>query len=75
VSHTLALLPVSLLPFLLHLTGRVYMAGALVLSLAYLAFAVLFARQITATRARQLFLASILYLPLLLALLVLDKVK
>jgi heme O synthase-like polyprenyltransferase len=35
----------------------------------------LFTRQVTVTCARQLFFASILYLPLLLVLLVLDKVK
>jgi len=82
VSHTLGLLPVSLLPFVFHLTGRVYLAGALALGLAFLWFAIRFARQLpsretelTALRARQLFFASILYLPLLLTVMVLDKVK
>jgi protoheme IX farnesyltransferase len=75
VSHTLALLPASLLPFLFHLAGPVYLTGALVLGAAFLGSAILFARQLTAARARQLFFVSILYLPLLLAVLVLDKVK
>jgi protoheme IX farnesyltransferase len=75
VSHTLALMPVSLLPFLFHLAGPVYLAGAVVLSGSYLLFAILFARQLTLARARQLFFASIVYLPLLLTVLVLDKVK
>jgi protoheme IX farnesyltransferase len=90
VSHTLGLLPVSLCPFLFHLTGRIYLIGALVLGLAFLWFAIRFARQLqfarvsggapeagltAALRARQLFFASILYLPLLLAVMVLDKVK
>jgi len=82
VSHTLGLLPVSLFPFVFHLTGKVYLVGALALGLAFLWFAIRFARQLpsretelAALRARQLFFASILYLPLLLTVMVLDKVK
>lgn len=75
VSHTLGLLPVSLCPFLFHVTGPVYLAGALALGLVFLWFAVQFARQLTIPRARQLFFVSILYLPLLLGMMVLDKVK
>ena len=75
VSHTLGLLPISLCPFLLKLAGVVYLAGALVLGLAFLWQAVQFSRELTAQRARQLFYASIIYLPLLLGLMVLDKIK
>ncbi len=75
VSHTLGLLPVSLSPFLFHLAGPVYLCGALVLGLAYFWFALRFSRQLTLPRARGLFFASILYLPLLLGLMVLDKIK
>ena len=75
VSHTLGLLPVSLCPFLFHMTGAVYLVGALVLGLVFLWFAIQFARQLTLARARQLFFVSILYLPLLLTVMVLDKVK
>ncbi len=75
VSHTLGLLPVSLCPFVFRLAGPVYLAGALVLGLAFLWFAMQFSRYLTVPRARQLFFASILYLPLLLGLLVLDKIR
>jgi len=75
VSHTLGLLPISLCPFIFHMTGPWYLAGALVLGLIFLVFAVQFARQLTVARARQLFFVSILYLPLLLTMMVLDKVK
>ncbi len=75
VSHTLGLLPISLCPFLLKLAGVVYLAGALVLGLAFFWQAVQFSRELSAQRARQLFYASILYLPLLLGLMVLDKIK
>jgi protoheme IX farnesyltransferase len=75
VSHTLGLLPISLCPFLFKLTGPIYLAGALLLGLTFLWFAVQFARHLSVARARQLFLVSILYLPLLLTVMVLDKVK
>src|SRR5256885_1092896 len=65
----------SLCPFVFHLAGPIYLAGAVVLSAGYLWCAIQFARQLTLAQARQLFFASILYLPLLLRLLVLDKGK
>lgn len=75
VSHTLGLLPISLCPFLFHLVGPVYLAGAILLGAGYLWCALRFAREMSVARARQLFFASIIYLPLLLAVMVLDKVK
>jgi protoheme IX farnesyltransferase len=75
VSHTLGLLPISLFPFLFRLEGIFYLAGALVLSLAFLWQAVRFSRERSVPRARQLFYASILYLPLLLFLMAIDKIK
>lgn len=75
VLHTLGLLPISLCPFLLRLTGPVYFSGALVLGLIFIWLAIQFARSLTLSRARQLFYFSILYLPLLLTVMVLDKLK
>ena len=75
VSHTMGLLVVSLLPVVFRMAGMVYLIGALALGLAFLAFAFRFSRQLTLPRARQLFLVSIIYLPLLLGLMVLDKIK
>ncbi len=75
VSHTLGLLPISLCPFLFGMTGPIYLVGALVLGFAFLWFAIQFARHLTVPRARQLFYVSILYLPLLLSVMVLDKLK
>jgi len=75
VSHTLGLLPVSLGPVLFHLAGPVYLCGALILGLAFLWFAAQFSRDLGIARARQLFFASILYLPLLLGVMVFDKIK
>jgi heme o synthase len=72
-SHTLGLLPVSLCPFLFKLVGPVYLVGAVVLGAVFIVCAFQFARELTIRRARILFYASILYLPLLLILMVLDK--
>ena len=73
LSGTLALLAVSLLPTLIGLAGGIYFAGALVLGAG---FVVLGAQQALApslSRARRVLLASLLYLPVLLALLAFDK--
>jgi len=69
----LLLLPVSLGPWWAKLTGPLYLAAAVGLGLAYIAAAVQFARSRSDRAARGLFLASILYLPVLLVFLVLDK--
>ena len=75
LSNTLALLAVSLFPFVFKMAGPAYLAGAIILGAGFLGCAVRFSRQLTVPRARQLFFASIIYLPLLLALMVWDKVK
>lgn len=73
ISHTLGLLPISLCPFLFKLSGQLYFFGALILGLGFLYFAIRFARELSVANARKLFLASIIYLPLLLGLMVFDK--
>jgi protoheme IX farnesyltransferase len=75
VSHTLGLLLVSFCPALFGLAGVVYFFGAGLLGAIFLWFAIRFARELTETQARKLFLVSIVYLPLLMGLLALDKVK
>jgi len=75
VSYTVALLIASLCPFVFKMAGTAYLGGAIILGVGFLFCAIQFSRQLTLARARQLFLASIIYLPLLLALMVWDKVK
>jgi protoheme IX farnesyltransferase len=72
VGFTLALIPFSLLPFFMEMSGPVYLVGALVLGVLFLMMASGFARKLTVASARRLFLFSIIYLPSLLALMVLD---
>src|SRR5450432_3799400 len=55
VSNTLALLVVSLCPFIFKMAGTTYLAGAIVLGAGFFWCAVHFSRQLTLTRARQLF--------------------
>lgn len=74
ISHTLGLLVISLFPFLYRMVGPWYLIGALVLGLIFLGFAIRFAVRLDRTSARMLFFASIIYLPLLFALLVLNKI-
>jgi protoheme IX farnesyltransferase len=73
LSHTLGLLPVSLSPILFGLAGPAYLVGALALGAGFVWCAWQFSRHIGQTWARRLFYASIIYLPLLLALMVFDK--
>jgi len=75
IGNTIALLIASLCPFMFGLNGKVYLAAALILGIGYLICAVRFSQQLTAPRARQLFLASIIYLPLLIAALVGNKLN
>ena len=71
--YATALLPVSLLPTLLGVTGGLYFFGALALGLVYAGASVALTRAVTAPRAWRVFLVSIVYLPALLTLMVLDK--
>ncbi len=71
--YTSALLVVSLLTTVLGLTGAIYLVGALSLGLAFLALGVGLALNRTGLRARRLFFGSIVYLPVLLVLMVMDK--
>jgi len=72
VFYTLLLVPVSILPAILHMTGKVYLIGALVLSLAFLYVGISSSRVLSKSSARRLLKASVVYLPLLLALMMLD---
>src|SRR5256885_16002187 len=68
-----ALLSVSLLPAALGWTGRIYLAGGLLLGIAFAAVGVVHAFAPSSRAARRVLLASLLYLPLLLGLLAFDR--
>lgn len=73
MTYCLALIPVSLGPALLGHAGFFYLAGALLLGLGFLASCVGFWRAHSIHQARRVLRASLLYLPLLLLLLLLDS--
>jgi protoheme IX farnesyltransferase len=72
--YSIVLLPVSVAPALVNLAGAAYVAAALVLGSALVALSVRFARERSTVAARRLFLASIVYLPLLWGALVVDRI-
>jgi protoheme IX farnesyltransferase len=73
VLYGLALIPVSLAPSVLGMSGRIYLAGALVLGLWFLYSGVRVAVDRTALRARHVLVASVLYLPLIYGLMLIDR--
>jgi protoheme IX farnesyltransferase len=73
VLTSLSLVPLALAATLAGLTGWVYSAGSMVLGLWILGFGARLYTQRTEASARRLFLASIVYLPILLCLMVADR--
>ncbi len=73
VIYTIMLIPVSLLPTALGLSGRIYLYGAAALGILFLYSSVRAAFSQSRQQARRLLLASVLYLPLLFILMVLDR--
>ncbi len=71
--YSAALLPVTLAAGLFAGAGPVFLWGGLAAGLAFLAGAALFARRREIAWARRLFLASVLYLPAVLGLMVFDR--
>jgi len=72
-AYILALILVTLLPTAAGLAGFLYLAGAVLSGICFLVCGVLFARLRDFVSARRLFVVSVFYLPLLMALLVIDK--
>ena len=69
-----ALIPISLIPSLVGFSGALYLCGALILGLAYLHFSVSVAKVKSTLQARRLLQASVVYLPLVYVLLLVDKI-
>ena len=69
-----ALIPVSVLPTVFGLTGMTYLVGAILLGFVYLGYGFAVALFRSNTHAHRLLRISILYLPAVLVLMMLDKV-
>jgi protoheme IX farnesyltransferase len=72
VYHSSSLLVVSILPTVMGISGWIYAVGAVVLGIAMLSASLRSARDMTPRNARAVFFGSLLYQPLLLALLLID---
>lgn len=80
--YATTLIPISLIPALLKMSGKIYLAGALALGLSFLWFVIRLARTKLPTTshesrrvARQLLQSSIVYLPALFAIMMIDAVR
>jgi protoheme IX farnesyltransferase len=74
VLFSVVLVPINLAPYFLQMSGPAYATGAAAGSIGLLWLAVSFALKRTDERARLLFLGSIIYLPLLWGMMILDRV-
>jgi len=73
VACSLLLIPISLVPRFLGMTGSIYVAAATAAGLVLLYFGIRLGRERTLVGARHVLLASVLYLPVLLCIMVLDR--
>jgi len=73
VLYGIALIPVSLVPAMLGMSGRLYLIGALLLGLWFLYSGVRVALERSLVRARGVLITSVLYLPLIYGLMLLDR--
>lgn len=71
--YATALVPVSILPSALGLAGPWYAASALALGIAFIAFGIRFAMKRTKPNARLLFLVSLIYLPAVWIVMMMDR--
>lgn len=79
--YAILMIPVSLAPYYFHVAGKVYLISAILLGLAYLFYTIRFTRITRATAAesrqyaRTLLKVSVIYLPLLLTVLMLNATR
>jgi protoheme IX farnesyltransferase len=73
ILYGVALIPVSLAPALLGMSGKFYLLGALALGLYFLYSGVRVALERTIARARYVLVVSVFYLPLIYGLMLLDS--
>jgi protoheme IX farnesyltransferase len=73
ILYATTLIPISLLPVMLGMSGTIYLVGALLLGLWFLYTGIRVAFDRTNVRARHVLLASVIYLPMIYGLMVLDR--
>lgn len=73
ILYLVAIIPLALIFTLLGLTGTIFAVGSMMLGLYFLWQGVVLLQDKTNANARRLFIASLIYLPFLLGLMVIDK--
>jgi protoheme IX farnesyltransferase len=73
--YSILLIPISLLPKWMGMTGTIYLVGALAMGIAFLYSGIQVLLNKTKLRARRVLLTSVVYLPVLYLLMVLDPVR
>jgi protoheme IX farnesyltransferase len=73
VACSVLLIPISLVPRLLGMTGSIYVAFAIAAGMALLYYGVRLGRERSTVAARHVLLSSVFYLPILLGVMVLDR--
>ena len=73
ILYATTLIPISLLPVMLGMSGKIYLVGALLLGFWFLYTGVRVAFDRTNVRARHVLLASVIYLPMIYGLMILDR--
>ena len=74
IFYCCVLIPISVLPTFFGLTGILYLLGAIVLGFIYLGYGFAVALFRSNTHAHRLLRVSVLYLPVLLGLMMIDKI-
>ena len=73
LAYTTLLVPLAVIPWTLGMFGALYLILALLLSLAFLVVSVHLVRDRSNAAARQVFAGSLIYLPALMAIMVVDR--
>ena len=74
IWHSLLLIPVSIMPFHMDLLGPVYLWGAIILGILYLLSGMPLIKNYSIKNARLLLRASVIYLPALFIIMILDSI-
>ena len=71
--HLSLLFPVCFLPFIIGMNGNIYLFGATILTLCYFLSAIPMLKEKSSKNASHILKASVLYLPLLIVIIIIDK--
>ena len=71
--HLTLLFPVCFLPFIIGMSGNIYLFGTTILTLLYFLSAIPMLKEKSSKNASRILKASVLYLPLLIVIIIIDK--